>query len=81
MWAFVLTDFSYKLCCIFLLMIRLSIVLLTPMLSQLQHFFSNIPPGYLDIIKIFAGSIGWVGGLTLFMWMREKRKHVAAMHN
>jgi hypothetical protein len=31
-------------------------------------------PAYMDIIKIFAGSILWIGGLTLFMWWRERNK-------
>ncbi len=38
------------------------------------HYFSAIDPAYLDFVKIFAGTIGWIGGLTLFMWIREKQK-------
>ena len=34
-------------------------------------------PAYMDIVKIFAGSIGWIGGLTLYMWVREKKKEAA----
>jgi len=41
---------------------------------QVQQFFSEIDPAYIDIIKIFAGSIGWIGSLTIFMWWKEKRK-------
>jgi hypothetical protein len=36
--------------------------------------FMNIDPAYLDLVKIFAGSIGWIGGLTMFMWIRERRR-------
>ncbi len=35
---------------------------------------SHMNPVYLDLIKMFAGCIGWIGGLTLFMYMREKKK-------
>ena len=47
------------------------------LLISFIHFlysFSAIDPAYLDILKIFAGSIGWIGGLTLFVWIREKQK-------
>jgi len=39
-----------------------------------QNLFSSMDPAYMDVLKIFAGSIGWIGSLTLFMWYREKRK-------
>jgi hypothetical protein len=42
---------------------------------QVLHFFSSMDPAYMDILKIFAGSIGWVGGLTIYMWLREKRRN------
>jgi hypothetical protein len=34
----------------------------------------DINPAYMDVVKIFAGSIAWIGGLTLYMWQRERRK-------
>jgi hypothetical protein len=43
-------------------------------LTQIQQYISSIDPAYMDIIKIFAGSIGWIGILTLYMWLRERRK-------
>jgi hypothetical protein len=46
---------------------------------QIQQFFSAMDPAYMDIIKIFVGSIGWIGSLTIFMWWKEKRKE--AVHN
>jgi hypothetical protein len=45
---------------------------------QLASFVSHIQginPAYLDVVKIFVGSIAWVGGLTFFMWWREKHKN------
>ena len=42
---------------------------------QVQHFFSSMDPAYMDILKIFAGSIGWIGGLTIYMWLKEKRRN------
>ena len=44
---------------------------------QAEHFFTSMDPAYIDILKIFAGSIGWVGGLTIYMWLREKRRNPA----
>jgi hypothetical protein len=47
---------------------------------QLASFVSHIQeinPAYLDLLKIFVGSIAWIGGLTLFMWRREKHKNSA----
>jgi hypothetical protein len=41
---------------------------------QIPQFFSAIDPAYMDLVKIFAGSIGWIGSLTIFMWWKEKRK-------
>jgi hypothetical protein len=41
---------------------------------KVLSFFVNMDPAYLDLVKIFAGSIGWIGGLTMFMWIREKKK-------
>ena len=45
---------------------------------QLRQLITGMDPAYLDIVKIFAGSIGWIGGLTLFMWIREKKKLAVA---
>jgi hypothetical protein len=50
-------------------------ILLIEFLSSVKYLTANLDPAYLDIIKIFAGSTGWIGGLTLFMWFKEKRKH------
>ena len=41
--------------------------------SYLDHTLIN--PAYLDIVKIFAGAFLWIGGLTAYMWWREKNKH------
>ena len=38
------------------------------------NLFVNMDPAYLDLVKIFAGCIGWIGGLSLFMWVRERKK-------
>ena len=42
--------------------------------AKVLNLFINMDPAYMDLIKIFAGSIGWVGGLTLFMWFRERKR-------
>ena len=47
------------------------------LLVQFASIMSNmkdINPAYMDVVKIFAGSIAWIGGLTLYMWQRERRK-------
>ena len=49
-------------------------VFLLEFLSSAKYLITSLDPAYLDIIKIFAGSIGWIGGLTTFMWYKEKRK-------
>lgn len=46
---------------------------------SIRDFYYTIDPAYMDIVKILAGSIGWIGGLTLFMWIREKKKEAARM--
>jgi hypothetical protein len=40
--------------------------------SILGHWQVN--PAYMDIVKILVGSIAWIGGLTGFMWWREKQR-------
>ena len=50
-------------------------VILASFFSELRYAFATIDPVYMDIIKIFAGSIGWIGGLTLFMLWKDKHKH------
>jgi hypothetical protein len=46
---------------------------------SIRDFYFTIDPAYMDIVKIFAGSIGWVGGLALYMWIREKKKESARL--
>ena len=53
-------------------------IMFSSLLISFIHFWysiSAIDPAYIDILKIFAGSVGWIGGLTLFMWIREKQKN------
>jgi hypothetical protein len=47
---------------------------LVSIISQIQNFIYNLDPAYLDIAKIFAGSIAWIGGFIIFMWLKEKKK-------
>jgi NADH:ubiquinone oxidoreductase subunit 6 (subunit J) len=56
-------------------MIVYSVIMLITFFARIQTFIYSIDPSFLDIVKIFAGSIGWIGGLTLFMWRREKQKN------
>ena len=49
---------------------------------QVRDFFLTMDPAYLNLVKIFAGCFGWIGGLFLFIWTREKRKiHQLALLN
>jgi hypothetical protein len=41
---------------------------------KMFNLFINMDPAYMDLVKIFAGSMGWIGSLTMYMWIREKRK-------
>ena len=39
-------------------------------------FVMNLPkdnPAVLDIVKVFVGSIAWIGGLVLFLYLRERK--------
>ena len=49
-------------------------IFLVSVFAQLSSLISNLDPAYFDILKIFAGCIGWIGGLTLFVWWKEKKK-------
>jgi len=55
-------------------MVHLAANLMTLALSYLIYFFTHIDSAYLEFLKIITGSLGWVGGLTLFMWMKERNK-------
>ena len=48
---------------------------LETIITQFSSFVSNINPVVLEIIKIFAVSFGWIGGLAFFMWTREQNKN------
>lgn len=50
----------------------------SPLLSIAQHLFTNMNPAVADILRILVGTTAWIGGLTLFMWIREKKKQRAA---
>ena len=45
--------------------------LFTQFASMINNM-KDINPAYLDLVKIFAGSIAWIGGLTFYMWRRER---------
>jgi hypothetical protein len=47
---------------------------------QIRDLVLNMDPAYMDLFKIFAGSIGWIGSLTLYMWIREKRKQAKLVY-
>ena len=51
------------------------IYIIASLLSEIQHFFSNIGNSpYLDFIKMFIGCVAWIGGLVLFVKWNEKKK-------
>lgn len=44
-------------------------------LMSIQRLFSNMDPAYADMVKMLTGTTAWIGGLTWFMWAREKKKN------
>ena len=48
---------------------------LSSTLLAFERLFAGMNPAYADLVKIFVGTFGWIGGLTLFMWLRDKHKH------
>jgi hypothetical protein len=49
--------------------------LFLPLVSVMNNF-KDLNPAYLDLAKILVGTVGWIGSLTLYMWIREQRKMV-----
>ena len=52
-----------------------------PLLSIAEHIFTGMNPAVADILRILTGTTAWIGGLTLFMWIREKKKRRAIADN
>jgi hypothetical protein len=52
-----------------------------PLLYDMALFLiSNIKasnPAYLEIVKIVAGSTGWIGALVFFAWYKDKSRKTA----
>jgi len=48
---------------------------LSTLLLTIQDIFSGMNPAYADLLRIVVGTTAWIGGLTLFMWVREKKKN------
>jgi hypothetical protein len=46
--------------------------------ASMMNNMKDINPAYLDLVKIFTGSIAWIGGLTFYMWRRERLKTAEA---
>jgi hypothetical protein len=55
-------------------MYPLTLEILIPLLTSVKTLMSDISPTTVTILQILAGSIGWIGGLTLFVWWKEKKK-------
>jgi len=53
----------------------ISLIDMASLITITQRFFSDMSPGVADLLRIFIGTTGWIGGLALFMWLRDKRKH------
>jgi hypothetical protein len=47
---------------------------LVSIIGQIQGFLFNMDPAFLDIVKIFAGSVAWFGGFILFVRMKERNR-------
>lgn len=60
-------------------MIDFLTLIFVSLFMQVQQFFTAMDPAYLDLIKIFTGCIGWIGGLTLFVWWKERHKTARVM--
>jgi hypothetical protein len=58
-------------------MLGFSVKLFVFLFMQVVQFFSTLDPAFWEVLKIFAGSIGWIGGLVLFMWWKEKRRNTS----
>jgi len=51
------------------------IILVQSILLQIQ-ILAELNPVLTEVVKMLSVSIGWIGGLVIFMWWREKnRKH------
>jgi hypothetical protein len=53
----------------------LSSIDLAFLFANTLRFFSDMNPACADILRIFVGTTGWIGGLALFMWLRDKKKN------
>jgi hypothetical protein len=52
------------------------------LISTLISFINSLPadnPAYLDILKLVVGSIGWIGGLGIYMYWRERKLKTAVI--
>ncbi len=50
--------------------------LLLTILDSSQHLYSGLNPAFVEILKIVTVSVGWIGGLTLFLLWKEKHNRV-----
>jgi hypothetical protein len=54
------------------------------LILALISFVKSLPennPAYMDILKLMAGSVAWIGGLTTFMYLRAKKLKTAVINN
>ena len=49
---------------------------LVSIIGQIQNFLNNMDPAFLDILKIFAGSMAWFGGFIIFVRLKEKNRKI-----
>ncbi|MEO6328612.1 MAG: hypothetical protein ABIO55_06760 [Ginsengibacter sp.] len=56
------------------MMFDLITIFLNSVLTQIQQSMS---PALFEVLKVVAVAFGWIGGLTLFMLRKDKRKQQA----
>jgi|GEM_PF-5746350 hypothetical protein len=47
---------------------------LASFIVEIKQLNQSADPAYLDVVKMVVGITGWVGGLTLYMWIRDRRR-------
>ena len=73
-------NFMHQFCSKYSDMVYLLIIILDSFLTQLQNSFSSLTPAGLEVIKVISVSFAWIGGLTYFMWWKDKHKAQPATH-
>ena len=55
-------------------MYSITFFLLAYVIPGFENYFRDFGPAAAEILKIVLTTSLWIGGLTYFMWKREKRR-------